>query len=968
MVDTARSGPATSLRKDAILEAVAFAAEQLLLARDWRDAADRVLARLGIAADVSRAYVIQNHLDGDGRSCCRQLAEWCAPGVTSQMGNPDLHVTPWDEIGFGRWVEVMSSGGFVAGRVDDLPIEERSTLSRQDIRSIASFPVLDDGDWWGLIGFDDCSRDREWSGAELDALRAAASVLGAAIHRHRVDVQASDAEARSHHLVERIPAVTYTDIPGPDGVVMGFVSPQITAILGYPQEDFIDDPRLWVGLMHPDDRSRLRASGALSPNNHAPFDEEYRMQAADGRWVWIHDTSTAVFDDAGTIEYFLGFATDVTQRREAEDRLRAAEEQFRLIAEQTPGITYQEVLVDGAYDPESVICWVSPRIQELLGVTRAEWEQRGFWNSMVHPDDREAIRAESERVIATGATSYLQEYRMLARDGEVLWFHDESRLVTDADGSPLLWQGVMVDVTERKAFERELLEARERLQALLDHIPAVVYVQSPDQDAAKFYLSPQVEEILGYRADEWTWDPSFWSDRIHPDDRDEVLTVDARTDASRDLYSMDYRFRRADGTYVWVHDEAVFISAPDGDGFWQGFIFDITDQKEAEGRLRDAEQRFRTIVEQSEAIFYTQDIDQGDPLVSRTTYVAPGNAEVLGYSVEEIQDDALLWRRILHPDDRQRVLDEDARCTIQLQDRFSMDYRVLAKDGRTVWIQDEARLVRLPGRPPYWQGFLLDVTERKEAETQLERALAVEREATQRLRALDEMKNTFLQAVSHDLRTPLAAILGLAITLERDDVHLEESEAKDLAGRIAENARRLDRLVTNLLDLDRLARGIVAPKLEPTDLGSLVRRVLAESELVAGSLMQTDIDPVVVPIDGAKVERIVENLLANTARHTPAHATIWVSVRRCEGGVMLTVEDDGRGVEPGLRETIFEPFQQGPEVPQHSPGVGVGLTLVRRFAELHGGRAWVEERHGGGASFRVFLPEDRPESAEISAE
>jgi signal transduction histidine kinase len=114
--------------------------------------------------------------------------------------------------------------------------------------------------------------------------------------------------------------------------------------------------------------------------------------------------------------------------------------------------------------------------------------------------------------------------------------------------------------------------------------------------------------------------------------------------------------------------------------------------------------------------------------------------------------------------------------------------------------------------------------------------------------------------------------------------------------------------------------------------------------------------PAVVPVDASKVERIVENLLANAARHTPPDTTIWVRVGPERGGVLICVEDDGPGVSDTLRDTIFEPFRQGPHAPSHSPGVGIGLSLVAKFAELHGGRAWVEERPGGGASFKVYLP------------
>jgi PAS domain S-box-containing protein len=473
--------------------------------------------------------------------------------------------------------------------------------------------------------------------------------------------------------------------------------------------------------------------------------------------------------------------------------------------------------------------------------------------------------------------------------------------------------------------------------------------------------------MLGYTPEEWTTsEVDFWAEHIHPEDAPSVVAANEHANATKEPFGAEYRIQHADGTYRWVHDEATFVPDVAG-GWWQGFMIDISERRAAEDQLREAEERFRLIVERGPAIFYQQEFDPDDPDVSRTTYVSPQQGLLFGYSDEELLADPTLWASTIHPDDRDRVLAADLASNRNVDEHFSMEYRMISKDGRILWVQDTCSLVKVPGKSPYWQGFILDITERKQAEEQLARALDVEREATRRLRALDEMKNTFLQAVSHDLRTPLAAILGLAITLERGDVHLEEDDAKDLARRIAGNARRLDRLVTNLLDLDRLARGIVTPNLQPTDVGAVVRRVLSESELIPDARLRTDIRPVMVRADGSKVERIVENLLANTVRHTPATATIWVSVTATQEGALLAIEDDGAGVAGDLRETIFEPFQQGPDAPRHSPGVGVGLTLVRRFAELHGGRAWVEDREGGGASFRVLLPFEPPNTVAAGA-
>jgi PAS domain S-box-containing protein len=251
-----------------------------------------------------------------------------------------------------------------------------------------------------------------------------------------------------------------------------------------------------------------------------------------------------------------------------------------------------------------------------------------------------------------------------------------------------------------------------------------------------------------------------------------------------------------------------------------------------------------------------------------------------------------------------------------------------------------------------------DVTERRRVERQLRDSLELEQAATRHLRAVDQMKSTFLQAVSHDLRTPLASVLGIAITLQRRRLDLASDDAVDLLQRLSKSARKMDRLLNDLLDLDRLSQPTVSPERERVDLGELVTRVVGDANLELLALRQVRVDACELPleVDAPKVERIVENLLANAARHTPQGTPVWVSVKRQEEGALLMVEDAGPGVPDELREEIFQPFRQGPRPASHAPGLGVGLALVRVFAQLHGGRAWVEERDGQGASFRVLLP------------
>ena len=195
------------------------------------------------------------------------------------------------------------------------------------------------------------------------------------------------------------------------------------------------------------------------------------------------------------------------------------------------------------------------------------------------------------------------------------------------------------------------------------------------------------------------------------------------------------------------------------------------------------------------------------------------------------------------------------------------------------------------------------------------------------------------------------------MTLEREDLQLDAPDLRDLATRIANNSRKLDRMVADLLDLDRLSRGIVEPNLQDVDVGALVRDLVEQLDIADGRDIVLDIESLTIRVDRPKLERIVENLLVNSVRHTPREARVWVRTRAQEGGALVVVEDDGPGVPAELHEVVFEPFRQGPSSSNHSLGAGVGSSLVARFAELHGGRAWVEDRPGGGASFLVFLPD-----------
>ncbi len=751
-------------------------------------------------------------------------------------------------------------------------------------------------------------------------------------------------DAGFHHVLSSMPGVAYVEADGPAGKI-AYMSPRIEELTGYPPERFVESRDFWMTLVHPDDRERVEAAHDTADATSAPYVEESRLVTADDRVVWIRDEAVHVAATDERPAHWIGLIVDITREKEAESHAADAEQRYRTLIERLPIVTYIDVP-----DESLANLFVSPQINDLLGrpsgTTGDEWAER------VHPEDRERARQETVDGVRSGKPFTL-EYRMIRDDGRVIWVSDSATTVRNDRGEPEYVLGSFYDITQRKEAELRLQELERRYRSLVEQLPAVTYMDTADEEMSSIYVSPQVEKILGLSADAFVTDDA-WSAHLHPDDREEALQALRTAIRAGDPFTLEYRMVRPDGSIVWIRDRGSVVKNEEGEpAYVQGLYEDISEQKRLESELRSEAVKFKSLAERIPAVVYIEGEGGSD---DAPFYISPQYEDLFGYTPDERQANPTLWRELLHPQDRDRAVEAAKRSYDE--GGFSEDYRMVARDGRIVWVHDETVLIRDDeGNPLFWQGVLYDISEQKRAEQELAQALEMERRAVDRLREADDMKNTFLTAVSHDLRTPLSAILGSAITLESaDELGIAEEDRQQLIRSLAKKAKRLTAMVNDLLDIDRLTRGLVQPRRELMDLGALLGRTAAESDVLDERTVHVQAEPIDAWIDESMVVRIVENLLVNAVKHTPPEATIWVGARRVPNGVVLRVEDDGPGVAADERHRLFEPFERG-ERSAPSPGLGVGLSLVARFAEAHGGRAWVEDREGGGASFRVLFPD-----------
>src|SRR5262245_9896042 len=827
----------------------------------------------------------------------------------------------------------------------------------------------------------------------------AQGVMYEVTERKRAEHELAHAEERYRTLVEQLPVVVYQDAIDDVSTAL-YISPQYERLFGFPPGARLRDPTFWVDHLHPEDRDRVVELSKWTNETGEPFSAEYRFLGRDGRVVWVRDEAELLRDSEGQPMMWQGVLLDVTARKHAEDALTR-----RDVVLQAIGFAAERFLKSAD--------WAAalPDVLERLGTASSAGRVYVFENVPLE-DGRPGMRPYQQWfgpgivAIDDGTTSTLayddgfERWRPVLSEGRELHgltrdFPEHERRLLEGDGvrsrivvpvsvgeewwgfigfddytTERVWPAAEVEAIKAAAdtlgaaigrtraehrrqeeqAAREGLELRTRA-VLASALEAIVTM---DEKGRIVDFNPAAERMFGYDREDVAG-RSLADVLVPPELRTRHLEGLARfleTGRSTILGKhLEMEALRADGARLPIELTVTHVPMP-GTTLFTGFIRDVTGRRQAEDHLREAEKRYRAIVEHVPAAIYV-DVPDGS---MQSQYVSPQIEQIMGCTPEEVIADPELWLDLI-VDERQReeTLANYMDAVRERRPSCTGEYLIRLRGGREVWVHDETTFVTdEKGTPLFMQGVMYDVTERKLAERALLESERREREAAERLRAVDEMKNTFLAAVSHELRSPLTSILGLSLTLQQQALPVPDQE--ELIDRLAVNARKLDRLLKDLLDIDRLSRGIVTPTVRAVDLASIVTRTVESLDVLDRRSILVQAESVIVPVDAPKIERIVENLVMNGVRHTGPDVGIWVRVWSQDAGAVIAVEDDGPGVPVELRHEIFEPFRQGPTASPHAPGTGIGLSLVAMFAELHGGRAWVQDREGGGASFRVFLP------------
>ena len=670
---------------------------------------------------------------------------------------------------------------------------------------------------------------------------------------------------------------------------------------------------------------------------------EATVTARDGR---LRDTiyyKATFANGSGEVAGLLGAIVDITARKQAEASLLESERRSRRTFE-LAGSGVAHIGMDRRF------IRVNRRLCEILGYPQAEL-LRLTGRQISHPDDLDVINAQRPRLYAGEVDSVRVEKRYLRKDGSIVWVSFTMVVERDAAGKPQYEIAFYDDITARKHAEAALRESEERFRSVVDSANEGILVYDKQLNVVAGNLA--AERILGLPLANIIGAAGFTSllpcvhadgSPVLPDERPTRLTVKSGKPLTGEIVGI----YRADGSMNWVSVNTGFLRRP-GDTDWYGVVStigDITKQRHAELALSASEALYRQTFELATAGIAHVDLSGRFMKVNRRL------CEILGYGEQELIGRPV--KEISHPEDRN--LTDSQRMRVRSGEKQSVRFekRYLRKSGAIVWVDLSVALAcDASGVPQYEIALFDDITERKKAEAAL-------REAHEELKRSNAELEQFAYVASHDLQEPLRMVSSYTQLLMRRYGDKLDGDAREFTAFIVDGATRMKQLIEDLLAYSRV--GTRDKNFKPVDAGSSLGRALTNLRAAiqdSGATVTHDPLPT-IPCDEVQVAQLFQNLIGNALKFRKPDAAPAVHVGAADQGAEweFMVRDNGIGIEPQYFQRIFMVFQRLHDKGEY-PGTGIGLAIVKKVVERHGGRIWVQSQPGAGTTFHFTMPKER---------